>query len=256
MINGAANSGWDRLARELDVWAAAGEIATFWWRDDDAGEVTPALIRLVALSREADVPLATAVVPAWITDALPDLLDGVHVLQHGYRHISHAPDGEKKAELGAHRPLLEIETDLRAGSQELSAAFPHALPVLVPPWNRISEEIITALAHLGYRGLSTFASDAGVCAPHHGLQVRDTHVDIIAWRTGRGFVGEEAALASATHHLEARRVAGYAHTHPTGLLTHHLVHDEESWQFLAEFLRFVSAHTAATWLTPEEMFLR
>ncbi|MEO0618015.1 MAG: polysaccharide deacetylase family protein [Pseudomonadota bacterium] len=247
---------WSRLAAELDLWARAGQVATFWWRDDDAGAVTPALEQLVTLSRETDVPLGVAVVPGWIEPGLPGVLAGMRVLQHGVQHVSHAPQGEKKVELGAHRLLHEIEADLKEGWFQLTDAFAGALPVLVPPWNRISHELVARLSSLGYRGLSTFASGAGTDAPYCGLRVRDTHVDVIAWRSGRGFVGTEAALGVATTHLAARRAAGFVSTHPTGLLTHHLVHDAQSWHFIAEFLRFVGDHAAASWLAPEEMFLR
>ena len=43
---------WDDLAEELDSWHGSGRCAAFWWRDDDAVRVTPALERLLALSKE------------------------------------------------------------------------------------------------------------------------------------------------------------------------------------------------------------
>ena len=38
-----ADAPWAALNAELDCWAAAGRCATFWWRDDDAGEMTAPL---------------------------------------------------------------------------------------------------------------------------------------------------------------------------------------------------------------------
>ncbi|MGO7418364.1 polysaccharide deacetylase, partial [Rhizobium ruizarguesonis] len=39
---------WDPLRRELDLWQAAGRVARFWLRDDDAVEPTLALEMLIA----------------------------------------------------------------------------------------------------------------------------------------------------------------------------------------------------------------
>ncbi len=49
----------DELARRRD----AGRPVQFWWRDDDAGAVLPALKQLLALSKKNQIPLALAVVP-------------------------------------------------------------------------------------------------------------------------------------------------------------------------------------------------
>ena len=67
---------WTDLTRELDRWADSGRPATFWWRDDDALTVTPALDRLLGLARDHQAPLALAVVPAGATAALAASLDG------------------------------------------------------------------------------------------------------------------------------------------------------------------------------------
>src|SRR6185503_10324812 len=91
---------------------------SFWWRDDDAETVTPALDRLLLLAGRHGLPLALAVVPKRATEDLANRLasePNVGVLQHGWGHHNHAPAGERKMELGDHRPLGEVVWELRTG---------------------------------------------------------------------------------------------------------------------------------------------
>lgn len=150
---------WQRLGEELDAWGEAGRTATLWWRDDDATRPGPALNRLLALAGNAGVPLALAVIPATAETGLGDLLRArpdIAVLHHGYAHINHAGDGEKKAELGAQRPLAVRLDELATGRARLSALLARALPVLTPPWNRIDADLVAHLPDAGFLGLSTF----------------------------------------------------------------------------------------------------
>src|SRR5262249_26910745 len=101
---------WGLLEDELGAWHREGRIASFWWRDDDAGAPTPALDRLLDLSAGAKAPLGLAVVPKWLTPELaPQLKDqeNVVVLQHGYAHVNHA-QGRCASELGLDRPIAEV----------------------------------------------------------------------------------------------------------------------------------------------------
>ena len=50
-----------RLRGECDRLADAGRTVDLWWRDDDAACDTPALARLLRLSRAARAPIALAV---------------------------------------------------------------------------------------------------------------------------------------------------------------------------------------------------
>ena len=103
---------WDKLQQELDRWPEGK--ATFWWRDDDATAPSPALSRLMALGPQ---PLAIAVIPARVDSALPGMLNEtrIDVLQHGYAHVNHEPDGGKKAEPDKPRPAVNLlDTDVYA----------------------------------------------------------------------------------------------------------------------------------------------
>jgi peptidoglycan/xylan/chitin deacetylase (PgdA/CDA1 family) len=244
---------WQTLASELDRWAP-GE-ATFWWRDDDAVAPSPALERLLGLGAQ---PLALAVIPAEMVPELAGYLTGrkVDVLQHGYAHRNHEPPGTKKAEFGAARAPAVVRAELGRGARLLASAFgAQALPVLVPPWNRIAEPLIDLLAGDGYRGLSTQGPQpSGAGSRQRGILQVNTHVDIVDWRGGRGFIGLEAAIDLAVGHLAARRQGRAAAGEPTGLLTHHLVLEDAAFDFTAEFLARTAQHPAVQWRSAGDIF--
>ncbi|MDX1434056.1 MAG: polysaccharide deacetylase family protein [Gammaproteobacteria bacterium] len=247
----APRSAWTALERELDAWGRAGRAATLWWRDDDASAPSPALGRLLDLAARHDKSLAVAVVPARAVPALGELLASVpghRVLQHGYAHANHAPPGERAVELGGTRERAALLADLAAGYARLGELFAaQLLPVMVPPWNRLSATLLEPLAALGYRTLSAFAARAEPeSAP--GLRQINCHVDIIDWRGSRGFRGEARVLEQLCAHLRARRLGEADAEEPTGLLTHHLDHDDACWDFLDRLLARTHAHPAARWL--------
>lgn len=240
---------WSDFDRVLDAHASAGKTAEFWWRDDDATHRVPAFARLIALSRSTGIRPLIAVIPARAVGELDP--DGEFALcQHGWNHDNHAPLGEFKAELGAHRSLATVQGELARGWLRLSALFAHALRVLVPPHNRILAAGADELAGAGYRGLSTFGPRKKNRA---GLVQVNAHCDIMDWRT-RGFAGEGSALGHIVAHLRAKLDGNADPAEPTGLLTHHLAHDEAAWNFTEALLRRTQAHRAARWRDPAGIF--
>ena len=229
---------WGDLARELDLWRAAGRQPTFWWRDDDAVAASPALTELRCI---AQAPVALAVIPAAPDRSLEDSLAPflanwplASVLQHGIGHRNHAPAGAKNSEFPAGRPLAEILLGLEEGLARLQNAFgPRFLPVLTPPWNRIADHLLPYLPPLGFCGLSRF-SEPPFEAPNPvaGLCEINAQVDVIDWHGSRGFAGLDVVLPRLIGHLAARRTGRAAPDVPTGILTHHLVHDTATWRFL------------------------
>lgn len=240
------------LTDEFDRWADQGLTATLWWRDDDAIAPTPALDRL--LDAAGPVPLTLAVIPALAEPELAARLAGrpqVAAVQHGYAHRNHETVG-KKAELGAARPVAEVAADLAVGFARLTTLFGGQFrPMLVPPWNRIAAAVVPALPRLGLTALSTAkARDARLAAP--GLVQVNTHVDPIDWRGTRGFMGEIATVEMFCRHLADRRAGRVDRHEPTGLLTHHLVHDAGLWQFLPRLIEVAAAHRAVRFLGAAE----
>jgi hypothetical protein len=255
---------WDDLNRELDAWATSGKTAEFWWRDDDATAATPALERLLELRRLHGVSLMLAVIPARADQSLASRLADqaeIVVVQHGWAHLNHAPPGQPKAELGPGRVPAFVLGELTRGAWVLDRLFGDWLKVLVPPHNRITAEIARALPEAGYVGLSTdkarpFPGSEIPGRRGSGLIQVNTHIDIMEWTKTRAFLGEEPSLALAVQHLAGKREGRFDPAEPTGLLTHHLAHDEATWQFAERFLAQTRAHKAVTWRTPLDLFLR
>lgn len=254
---------WRILSEELDAWAAAGRAATLWWRDDDAVEPSAALARLLGLAAVRDVPIALAVIPARASETLARGIESagarVTLLQHGYAHRNHAPAGEKKAELGGHRASAAVLEELARGQARMTDLFESGLfelswaPVLVPPWNRIAEGLVPEIAHLGFRGLSTYGARAAA-EPVPGLVQANSHVDIMRWDPPRGFLGAAEALDLLAGHLRARRLGEADAAEPSGLLSHHGAHDEACWAFLDELLGRLAEHPATRFVAAGEAF--
>lgn len=237
-------TGWADLTAELDQWRAADRVATLWWRDDDATAPSAALDRLLALQQKHAAPLMVAVIPARAEPGLAERLTGLpglSVVQHGWAHANHAPVGASKAELGPHRPVALVLGELARGQIVLDRLFGDWLRFLVPPHNRIAPALAAHLPEAGYVGLSTYNPRRGAIA---ALTQINTHVDIMNWVT-RAFGGEDAGLTLAVNHLRARRTGSVDANEPTGLLTHHLAHDEGAWSFAERFLAAVTGHPAA-----------
>ncbi len=250
-------SSWDDLARECDAWAAAGRAVELWWRDDDAVADTPALRQLLALARDR-APIALAVIPAGLNPGLAPLLaaegNAVSVLQHGYDHGNRAAAGAKKSEFPPARSAAEVRAALAAGRDRLRDSFAaRFVPAFTPPWNRFDAGHLPLLAELGYRGLTTYLPRTDQFAAP-GVHRVNTHFDVIDWHGTRGFLGLGATLDLLVGHLAAKRAARADAAEPTGLLTHHLVHDTETWKFLEAFLEWCAGRPGIRWRGAAELF--
>jgi predicted glycosyltransferase/peptidoglycan/xylan/chitin deacetylase (PgdA/CDA1 family) len=244
---------WEQLGALLDRDAPPIHL---WWRDDDAVGPGPALDRLLALTRRYEVPLSLAVIPAGAERALADRLahePDVSVLVHGYAHRDFAAAGEKKQEFGL-RPLATMRDEAADGLDRLRTLFgERALPVFVPPWNRIDPALVPLLPEAGYRGLSTYGAafqDEGAAA---GLAVVNTHIDPIDWHGSRSALPAIAVLRALLTLLE--NAADPAPSHRLiGLLTHHLVHDAWVWQFVDHLLRNLLSSKRVRFVGAERAF--
>ncbi len=251
---------WPDLMAEFDRWEEAGKVATLWWRDDDAVAPTAQLDRLLRIA--SGVPVSLAVIPAdaeqelaqWLAHYLRSAPKAsVAVLQHGWRHLNHSGAGEK-SEFPAERPRSEMVCELTAGRARLSDLFgTRAQPVLVPPWNRFDNSLLDLLARCGLTGISRARTRS---APARGPGVIEVniHVDLVAWKGSRGFVGEDAALGGLVKHLRWRRLRAVCADEPTGILTHHLVQDAATDAFLDRLIAESVAHPAVLWLDASEIF--
>jgi hypothetical protein len=248
-------SAWSTLRQELDLWAADGRLATLWWRDDDATHASGELDRLLAISERTGVPVALAVIPRDIHESLKQRLArcaSAWALQHGWSHANHAPGADRQEEFGPHRPVEVMLAELGLGWQRV-AALPRSLPVLVAPWNRMDPGLVGDLPRAGLQGVSTLGPRERA-EPAAGVHQTNVHVDIVDWCGHRGFVGETAAITQVVTHLQQRRQGNVDADEPTGLMTHHLFHDEGCWWFVEELLRRTTAHPAVRWLAAQDAF--
>lgn len=230
------------LTQELDRWAAAGRVAQVWLRDDDAVEPGAPLDRLLHLTGGFSVPVTLAVIPALTGESLAVRLErepATSVAVHGWLHRNHAGEGEKKQELGGHRPAAIIMDELKRGFGLLERLHgKRFVPLLVPPWNRIDPALVPRLAECGFRALSVYGPEKPSVLP-----IVNTHVDVVDWHGTRGGRDPAALVKDAVARLRHM----FDHGGSLGLLTHHLVHDQVVWDFLQMFFAATAGHPACRW---------
>ena len=223
----------------------AGITVQFWLRDDDAVEPTPKLDQLLALADGFAVPLTLASIPASSGTALAERLaseERVSVAVHGWSHQNHASANEKKQELGLHRPSSLVLDELSRGLAHLSQLHDKRfVPLLVPPWNRIDALLVKQLTAIGFHGLSTFGKQSS-----GDIAVMNSHVDVIDWKGTRG--------GRTTSELEAEIVTQLqSSSEPIGILTHHLVHDDQVWGFLEQLFAMTSNKSGISWMRIDDL---
>ncbi|MBX3581628.1 MAG: polysaccharide deacetylase family protein [Rhizobiaceae bacterium] len=235
---------------ELERWRDQNLVLPLWWRDDDAVEPTPALERLLSIAGRFEAPIHLAVVAEPATSDLSErlrLTRGVFVLTHGWKHANHAPADQKKAEFGSHRPLPVMLDEMASGRERLAAMFGEiALPAFVPPWNRIAPAVTDRLGTAGFRALSAFTPRGAPFAAKGVLQI-NTHLDPVAWKSGGGLLDPQMLDTQLARELAARRTGVADNAEPYGILTHHLVHDDATWDFTEVLLETFAESGTARW---------
>lgn len=207
-------------------------------RDDDAGRAEAQLDRLLDVFEAYEAPLDLAVIPAALRpQAALALLRrrerwrGLNFHQHGYAHVNHEAEG-RKCEFGAARGLLRQQADIRMGRDRLLALLGPTDPIFTPPWNRCTQDTISALEREGFEVLSREekATPLSMGAMHH-LPV------CVDWRRKRDGVRQTPADAAVA--IAARiRAAGHA---ALGVMVHHETLDEDDFSALDALLALLCA---------------
>lgn len=241
---------WAPLTAELARWKEAGAAARLWLRDDDAVSVTPALDRLVELCAAFDVPYLIAAIPSRAGRDLAERLAREPLAEaaaHGWTHQNHAGPGPK-AEFPVDRPGPEILDALTRARTRIDALFGiKAVPIYVPPWNRMAPELMHLLPKAGFRGISARGRVSGA---REGLPRINIHLDIIDWRGSRGGADPDQLAAELADHLAWSRETGQP---AVGVVTHHLNHDHIAWQFLGELFEETAGHPAVRWVRASDL---
>jgi hypothetical protein len=243
---------WSSLTHELDCWSKAGEVATFWWRDDDARSDTEQLDRFLDCTKS--VPVALAVVPALADRSLAAKLQRrpfVFVLQHGWRHTNNAPAG--LSEYPAGRDNIEVAEEFSAGQYILSDLFgAQSLPVFAPPWHGLDSGYLTLLRSCGIKAISTKGPRSAETIS--GLLQVNVHCAPILWTSPPSYGSDAEYVDAVLGHLRGRRLGTYDLAEPTGVLTHHRHQNARSYEFISRLISVVTDHPAAVWLSAPDAF--
>lgn len=229
---------WRPIENELRQWRADGLSLALWWRDDDAVDTTQALTRLLNLRDDLELCLHLSIVPRNATKGLAQVVANVPdivPMVHGWAHVNHAMAGEGRSEFPEARDpelaLSEAQEGLRLLTRLTDG---HCAPVFVPPWNNIAPDLADRLSSVGYDTISA-------CNPRQsahlasGIAVINTHLDPIHWREGERLHDLDYLIDTILKNLRERRKGRYDNTEPFGLLTHHLSHNEDVWEFIRQF---------------------
>lgn len=211
---------WSPVTNELALWQAENLTLPLWWRDDDAVAATPELEQLIALSETVGIPVHLAVIPKMADVGLAGRVadNGCLIpVVHGWAH------------------------EIQGAMNRLQSLFGDRLkPMFVPPWNRIAPQHYPTLIKAGFTTLSTFTPRMAPDAATGLLQI-NTHLDPIAWRKGKSLIAPDQLVAQLVQLLLDRRTGLADNNEPLGLLTHHLVHDAEVWEFTRQVLLTLQA---------------
>jgi hypothetical protein len=258
---------WDYARRELDIWAdSSSSKAHFWIRDDDAVETSTNLKRLSEVATRHETKIGLAVIPGEITTGLQEYLaESVHQFYpmcHGWKHINHNL-GKKPAEFGPDRPIASMIEDAEVALRSFRQFFGSSQPIFVPPFNRITPALVSALPQVGFAGVSLMPSyfERKLLQLSSRMQWRgivrmpefkdghriDVHLDIIDWKA-RTAQSVEVVSDCLVQQLRGRRLGLLKSDAPIGILTHHLVHDEPVWHALESLLDFLRSHASVEFI--------
>ena len=213
-----------------------------YFRADDIAVPSIPLARLMSLFQDRCIPLALALVPAWLTaHRWEHLARWQHRTpglwcwhQHGWRHHNHAPAGAKKAEFGPHRPPAILAGEIKKGLTRLQHILGTALdPIFTPPWNRLAPELLPALESIGIGALSR---DAGQARKNPApLAEFPVHVDLHTHKAADPWEAGQHLLSTLRAGLAGGRC---------GIMIHHQRMNAAAFDFLEFFLGTLSRHTA------------
>ncbi len=155
---------------------------TVFFRDDDVGQMTPALRDVMALLIAEGVPCSYQVVPAFLDREAAEALQAtklrhpglVHLNQHGNRHEQVLGGERVYSEFAGGRPLAEQQREIEAGRRKLEDWLGPAFdPTLfTPPCHKYDDATILALEAAGFRMLSAGVQSDPLSQVYYGIGAR------------------------------------------------------------------------------------
>ena len=245
--------GWrDHLAAAIQE-GGGNQMPKIFFRADDIGAGGQPFEVLCRLFRRYEVPLAMAVVPAWISsirkkqlfDAAPldEPLWGWH--QHGWRHVNWERSG-KNSEFGEQRPFEKQMRDISQGCRKMQEIFGDRLAeVFTPPWNRLSNATIKILHELNFKAVSMTSPFPRGYKNTEGLKNLRIQLDLHTRKAKDGISDFKTLLEEITVLLGKRE--------RIGIMIHHQRMTSFAFEFLEELLHLLKNHSKAHFLDFKEL---
>jgi hypothetical protein len=224
-----------------------------FFRADDIGAGGRAFDALCQLFRYHNVPLAMAVVPAWLTGIRADQLFSSAPLeeplwgwhQHGWRHVNWQRTGEK-SEFGEMRPAEKQWRDICQGLMKMTNIFgDHLVPVFTPPWNRLPNATLRILHELNFKAVSMTGHLPRILRPAISLQNLRIHLDLHT-RKAKDGQADFLTLLEELSGLTTRK-------EPMGMMLHHQRMTPFAFEFLDALLHVLKHTVQARFLSFTEL---
>ena len=243
------------LDAEIALWEESGLTPRLWWRDDDTTELSVPLSKLSDLAAQFKVPVLLAVIPSLAKQELSAFVSSnpwLDAATHGFSHTNHGDQDTKKTELTENslgRSVQDVAQELITSRKNMEDMFGLAASqILVPPWNRISTSALQTLPSIGFKLLSTF-TDQKLSTDIHQI---NCHIDLMHWRPDRLAKTIREVTDELLICLQDRRISDYP-KQPIGILSHHLVHDENAWEATEFLMSYFAKQPCIKTLTQAEL---
>lgn len=229
---------WQIRLEEL-VSQCAERTPKIFFRADNIGAGGSAFRILLALFNYYKIPLALAVVPAWMSikrletfrayTNIEDPLWDWH--QHGWRHLNWNR-GEKKAEFSATRTREQQWNDILKGKKKLEQLFNTGfVPVFSPPWNRLDIITLGVLQQLDFSAVSMDCPIPRGAKYSIRLKNFRIYLDLHARKTKNPEFAYDELLRDMEEALDQK---GYV-----GIMINHQKMNLSAFDFLQQFLHLV-----------------
>ncbi len=228
--------GWKEMLDEASAKMASAVLPPIFFRADDIGAASKAFDALCRLFRFYRIPLAMAVIPAWLSETWQEKVfrsapvdeDLWNWHQHGWRHINWQKEGVR-SEFGSERTPERQYEDILQGRTKMERIFGlNFVPVFTPPWNRFSTATLGALRKLDFKGISATAPFPPGVKSLYGIKHLPTRLDLFT-RKAINPAGDFALLIDRFSGLS--KMKGL-----TGIIIHHQQMTPFAFEFLDRML--------------------
>jgi hypothetical protein len=216
--------------------ASSEKLPPIFFRADAIGVASRAFDLLCRIFRHYEVPLAMAVIPAWISETRQaQLLRSAPVdedlwnwHQQGWRHTNWQKTGYR-SEFGPARSPEQQHGDVLSGRTRMERNFgPHFLPVFSPPWNRLSAATLKALQKLDFKAVSAAEPFPPGMDSRYGIRRFPVRLDLYN-RTDQNPAADFALLIDQLCGLSKMKS-------PTGIVVNHHLMTQFAFEFLDRLL--------------------